>query len=442
MVNILIILITVLFFYRRTVYYGYIIDDAQVATQDNERKGHWFKDFWLQVKGGSYFQPRTEHTITLLFHTLNSILIYLAFGSNQVSFLAAMLFGLNPVNTQASVWLSGKVYSIATTCILLGLWLKPLFPLFYFAGYFFSLNVVLFPLLFLFMKPIFYVPLTLVLIYAFRKRVVYEPKRRYEQSTDHMTELSPRKLIISLKTFGYYFRIGLFPTRIGMCHTYLHVFGLSKKESEQWYTLDRYFWLGVGLVITNLIGVFRGWDIFGLIWFSVLIAQWCNLMVLNHPICERYLYMANVGLMFILAKTLLLLPFGSYFAVALVVYYATKLWNYLPTYKNNLEFFKSNAENFPDIAVPFNQYGLEQIRFGQAGGALDSFLLGLRRRPYDFRLNYNTANLLMGMRRFSEATPYVKRAELALDPKNNYDMWRKQVDLMKNMLRTSGVMLD
>jgi len=441
-VKLLIIFISTLFFYRRTVYYGYIIDDIQVCTQDNERKPSKLRNFWLQVKGGCYFQPRVEHTITLMFHVINSCLIYLAFGRTDVAFLGAMLFGLNPVNNQASVWLSGKVYSIATTFVLLGVWLKPLFPVLYFTGYFFSLNVVLVPLLFIWLKPWFYAPFTILLILWFRKRVVYEPKRRYEQSTDHMTEVSLRKLMISLKTYAYYFRIGIFPTRIGMCHTYLHVFGLSKKESERWYKPDRYFWLGIALVGFILTGLFMRWDIFGLIWFTLLIAQWCNFMVLNHPICERYIYLANVGLMLMLAKVLLMIPFGSYFAVALLVYYATRLWGFLPTYKNNKEYFKSNSENFPEIAVPYNQYGLELIRFGKAETALDVFLEGLQYRPNDFRINYNIANLLLGMRRFQESVPFVRKAELALDPKNNYETWRNQVNLLKLQLSTAGLNID
>jgi tetratricopeptide (TPR) repeat protein len=321
----------------------------------------------------------------------------------------------------------------------LGIWLKVLFPTLYFISYFFSLNVILVPLLFIWLKPWFYAPLFIALILIFRKRVVNEPKRRYEQSTDYMRDISFRKLIISLKTFAYYFRIGIFPTRLGMCHTYLHVFGLSKKESEMWYKLDRYFWGGVVLFTTLVVGLINKWDIFGLIWFTLLIAQWCNFMVLNHPICERYIYLANVGLMLMLAKVLTMIPFGSYLAVALLVYYVTRLWQFLPAYKTNKDYFKSNAENFPDIAIPFNQWGLELIRFGQPGSALDGFLMGLQRRPNDFRINYNIANLLIAMGRLQESVPFVNMAQLALDPKNNYDMWRSQVDILKSQLKTNGV---
>ena len=124
--------------YRRASYYGYVIDDVEVAT--HEKTGRYWRDLWYQIRGHAYFNATREHDITTLFHTLNSCLVYLALGQNNISFIAAMLFAVNPSNNQASVWLSGKVYSVATSLILLGVWVKPLFPLFYLASFYFSLN--------------------------------------------------------------------------------------------------------------------------------------------------------------------------------------------------------------------------------------------------------------------------------------------------------------
>jgi len=434
MVRILCIIISALFFYRRTVKYGYIIDDFQVAT--HKRRNKLF-DFWGQIRGHAYFQPRVEHTITLLFHTLNSVLIYLALGANDVSFMAGMLFAVNPVNNQTSVWLSGKVYSVAVTMVLLGILFKPLYPLLYlFAGFYFSLNVLLTPLLFLFINPVWFVAFIPVFLLIFKKRVVVEPKRRYEGGTSWMREVSLRKLIISIKTLGYYFRICLFPIKLAMCHQYLHVFGLSKKETEKWYTFDIYFWLGLGVLLTLATGLVLKWQVFGLFWFVVLMVQWCNFLVLNHPICERYAYMANVGLMYMVATVLMKVPYGTYIAVALWTYYATKLWHFLPAYKNNLEYFKSGMEQFDKVAINYNQYGLELVRFNRPGTALETFNDGLLCRPNDFRLNYNTANLLCSMSRFQEAVCYINRAEAALDKNNSYDTWKKQVDSIKATIHT------
>ena len=438
MLRLLIILITTLFFYRRTIHYGYIIDDIEVAT--HEKTGIWWKDFWYQIRGHGYFNRVTEHTITLLIHTINCMLIYKAFGSNDVSFLAAMLFAVNPVNNQASVWLSGKVYALAATFILLGWWIKPLFPLFYFTSFYFSLNGVLTPLLFLFTPQIYFAVLPIILGFFFKNKVIGEPKRRYKQGSIYMRELSPRKLIISIKTLGYYFRLCLFPFKLGMCHKYLHEYGLTKQETEKWYSFDKYFWLGLGVILTAGIGLLNRWEVFGLIWFIVLTAQWCNFLVLNHPVCERYVYLSNIGLMIMLAKALMTIPYGMYLAVAIWTFYVTKLWFFLPSYKTNYAYFRSNKQEFEDVAIAYNQEGLEAIRFGQPSTALDIFMQGLFYRPYDFRLNYNSANLMIGMGKFEQAKFFLHRAHQSLDKGlDNYDVWMGGINQMKDHIRKQGI---
>ncbi len=434
----LIILITTLFFYRRTVHYGYVIDDIQVAT--HPRTGKFWKDLWYQIRGHAYFDARREHTMTLLIHTINCMLVYKAFGSNNVSFLAAMLWAVNPVNNQASVWLSGKVYSIATTFILLGWWIKPLFPILYFPAFYFSLNGVLTPLLFLFVSPHIFVGLLPILMFKFKKRLVQEPERRYKQGSPLMRELRPRKLIICLKTLGYYFRLCLFPFKLGMCHKYLHEYGLTKHETEKMYNLDKYFWIGISILILLGVGLYNRWEMLGLLWFVLLTAQWCNLLVLNHPICERYVYLSGIGLMLMLAKVLLAVPFGLYVAVAIFTFYASKLWFFLPAYKTNYAYFHSNRNEFEDVAIAYNQVGLEAIRFGQPNIAFDTFMQGLFYRPYDFRLNYNSANLMISMGRYDQAKFFIHRSEQTLDKGvDNYNIWIDGINKMKEFVRGKGV---
>jgi len=436
LIRVLFIIFTTVFMYRKTLSYGYLIDDLEVST--HPKTGIWWKDLWGQIRGHAYFNPTREHGITLSFHVLNSVLIYFVFGQTDVAFLAAVLFSLHPSNTQASVWLSGKVYSIATTCILLGLVFKPLIFLFYPIAVYWSLNAVLLPLLLPLMGPWYYSFAILGLL-LHKKRIIKEPKRRYTTIPPLMREASPRKLIISLRTMGYYLCLSLFPRKVTMCHSYLHVFGLSKKETIQWYRPDRYFFIALLVLAFAVTGLVLGWKVTGLVWFCLLMMQWCNFIVLSHPITERYLYLANVGMMYFIAQTLLSVPMGEYLAVGLVVYYATKLHEILPNYETNMKYFKGNMEQYNNVAIAYNQYGLELVQRGKAGTAMDVFLKGLQFRQHDFRLNYNTANVLLGMRRFNEALPFIYRAEENLDPKNNYEVWKQNIENMKNQIRTSGV---
>ena len=45
-------------------------------------------------------------------------MIYLALGKNNLSFLTAILFSINPVNIQGSVWISGRNYVISSILTL------------------------------------------------------------------------------------------------------------------------------------------------------------------------------------------------------------------------------------------------------------------------------------------------------------------------------------
>jgi hypothetical protein len=76
-----------------------------------------------------------------------------------------------------------------------------------------------------------------------------------------------------------------------------------------------------------------------------------------------------------------------------------------------IDYWKSNTENFPDVAMGWNQFGLGQLQFGNTGSALDSWIRGVQERPHDFRLNYNTANLLLGCGQAEQAVRQRAEAE-------------------------------
>ena len=63
-------------------------------------------------------------------------------------------------------------------------------------------------------------------------------------------------------------------------------------------------------------------------------------------------------------------------------------------------------------------------------------------RPHDFRLNFNSANLLMAMGRLTESVQFVRRAEALLDPNNCYEHWKNEIDNKKAALRTHGIQID
>lgn len=436
-IHLSIITITILLMYRRTLKYGYIIDDLEVARPPDQTTKNVFRRVWEHLIGCKYTNNVLAHTITTLLHYANCILIYFAFGRNNVSFLTALLFGLNPVTNASAIWLSGKPYSISTMLLLFGLVFIPVLPFVYGFCVWWAPNSLLFPLIFIMKKPHWYlVLLPIIAIFASGQfRRVY--KTRIAGGTNEMVQLHPKKLILVFKTLGYYFRHIIFPIRLGMCHNYLHSFGLSEKETAVWYKIDKYFWIGVALFLAGIYALFHTTNpvAYGFLWFLFLTIQWCNFIMVNHPITERYIYLSSIGLMFVLANLIIGTPIMWMF----LTFYAVRLFYFMPAYEDVKAFWKSNTENFPTVAMGYNQYGLGALQHGQVGSAIDIWLRGVSYRLNDFRINYNLANVMMATGNTIQAVQFLRVAESNLDKKNNYDFWMTEIAKIKEELKKRGI---
>jgi tetratricopeptide (TPR) repeat protein len=250
-----------------------------------------------------------------------------------------------------------------------------------------------------------------------------------------MKQISKDKPLIVLKTLGYYFRNMIFPSKVGMFHKYLHNYGLTDEETKEWHNFDVYALIGLILMVFFLfMGNYVNHASKGLFWWLLFMAQWSNFMVINHPITERYSYLANVGLMYCLANVLMAFPspYCYILSTIFIVYYATKLWDYMPAYRNNFYYMKANIDNFPDHPLAHNQYGLELAGLQRIGSAIEIWQEGLKLRPHDFRLNYNLANVLATIGDVNNAMKFLPVARESLDKdQSNYDTWVKNMDTIQ-----------
>jgi hypothetical protein len=414
--------------YARTINYQYIIDDHEhVKTEKTENKRRMV---WEHFYGIKITNLKLAHLFSILVHCVVSCFVYLVFGKNNTSFIAALLFALNPVNNQCSVWLSGRVYATATMFILFGYAFIPLMPVMYALSNWWSISALFTPLMFLKLQPHwmgFILPFMLLLILKKSKNTLAAGKMRYKTATPVMSEISWRKVDIALKTIGYYAYICLFPFKLGMCHEYLHSFGLSKAETEKWYGKDKFFYLGVLVCLLAL-------KFTSLFWFVLYTLQWSNFFVLSHPVSERYIYLSNIGLMYFLAGAIIGTPLVAVF----LTFYAVRLYYFLPAYSDIKNYWKSNTENFPKVAMGYNQYGLGLLQYGNNGTALDTWIRGIQERPHDFRLNYNISNILVGSNMIAQAIPFLKTAEANIDYNNGGEFWKGQIEKLKTVVKEKG----
>ena len=299
---ILIIIAVNLLCYWRTLKYSYVSDDVLIRAS-SKPTGKFLPDLWSEFRGLCYFNPKREHLISMVIHTINCCLVYLAFGADKVSFWASILWAINPANSQCAIWLSGKPYAMSVMIILLGVWIKPFIPLYFFI-YYWGINAIMFPLVFVNMHP-HYVVLLFPLYFIIRKKIITDIKTvKGDASTPRMRNITPEKFVLGVKTFSYYFITALFPIRLGMYHEFGYVFGLTKEDSDSVTKLDAHFWLGLILCILFTWLMIINWNNgigLGLWWWTVFISMWCNIIVIQQFLAERYLYAANIGLMYALS---------------------------------------------------------------------------------------------------------------------------------------------
>jgi hypothetical protein len=429
---ILIICVNLLFLWKTRNYY-YVSDDIPVADRKEPLPKNFWHGIWIQFKGHRYFHevqetpqkwdwysnPKTAHCITMSVHIINCILIYLAFGHNDISLFASLLFAINPVNMQGgSIWVSGKPYSSATACTLLMYCLPWVAPAFYYATTLFSANALLSPVPFLLTKHWYWAILPLV-AYGVLRKVVMKKWKLDRATNTEMTAIAWRKLIVVFKTYGYYMRICLMPYHLGLYHPFAWGIGVNKEHNKRAYTIDKDFYIGLALALLTLILIIKNSHNllgFGLLWFVINIAMWCNLVTIQQQIAERYVYLSNVGLMLALAYVLRTLrlenfPYAYAFMPIVLTYYATRFWSFREAYANDYWMIEYNVAEMKDCHYAWVARGIKKFYFGDFDGALRDFGEARIHCPHDFKQNYNMAVMFLLMGDVIRAEEHLKYAE-------------------------------
>ncbi len=297
--KIIIIICVNFILFAKTLRFGYVSDDCPTAKIENrppfKNKIHkWF--LWLI--GSWKFNSQYEHLVTLILHAIVGVFIYTAFGSNNVSFWTALLFCCNPATNQGSIWISGRGYVLPPLLLLISLSCGFLAPLTLWASGYFNLGFIV-PLGLVGSKLAYLLALMpfiwLFWFKKFKKDVLF--KANFEQ-VDEDKKFHFGKIILVIKTIGFYFTLGLIPFRITFYHSYLQAVAGSGKRKG--YTMkDKFFWIGLGIIIFWVVYSLHKWDMlsYGLWWFFIMIAPFSNFKRLHQEISCRYLYCPLIGLM-------------------------------------------------------------------------------------------------------------------------------------------------
>ena len=410
MATVIIILFNFIF-YARTLFYKVVIDD-----RCRYLRGGYKTTLWRVLKNWKYsgycdINLFIDHLCTLTLHSIACVMIYICLGQNTHSFLTAILFSVLPANTQVSIWLNGKRYA-ANTILILAMWyLKPWGYVFWGFTPLWNVNAVMAPLLFL-RTEYWWLSLTLPLFVLIGWATVVERVRdRYKSMPKgEITRIRPRKLVLFVKVFSYYFLHSLFPRRMCFYHIMLCSFGHTDEDNDYWYAYDFSFWWRTVFTLAVFGTTIYFWHTplgFGLFWYIIFIAQYCHVpMSITQAISERASYLANVGMMYAVASVL---PPSLY--LPLLTYYSTLTWRYMPAFYDINEFYRYALHEFPQHFRARSHRIRMQMKTFQWFNAIRDCSIGLHYRKNDCRMNIQMAQCLMAIGMYDATENYLKKAE-------------------------------
>ena len=407
--NIIILLTVTYLLYCRVFKYGYVSDDLLSEGRRTAKPSKVALDerVWKSSTSG---KPKLDHAISMLVHAGGSIMIYIALGMNQISFAAALLFCANPINNQGAVWISGRHYA---WCALMLMAAKALgwfgFPMMILAtvhptalfaplGYIGSDQWYL----------ICFLPLIWLFHYKSFKREVNT--RRGNETVDFDKKFSWAKIIIAIKIYGWYFAICCIPWSLTWYHNFMQSGAGAGNElmAKRSRKMDTPFWIGIVLIAFLIYSAIWNWTpvAWGLLWYSCAIAPYLNLFRMQQEIAERYVYNANIGVMFMLACL-----FPPILVALLLGFYIARLWSYLPAYTDDYWLIERGINEDTGAWYCWFVRGHKRWQQQAVREALNCWVMARMLSPHEFKILYNIAVVLKYLKQDAESLKMMNEAK-------------------------------
>lgn len=422
-----VIILVNLLLYFKTLRFKFVSDDFAVNKNPPAFKNRWHKR-WLQFIGAAKLHAYSfhlvrhenkwklvgvkteeqEHLLALLLHIVICLMIYLAFGASWGSFAAALLYSVNPINNQGTIWPGGRGYALPVISILTAIYLPIAAPLALAFCSWFTVGFLA-PLALIGSEKwwlLAWMPLVWFL-HAKKFKTAVVSKASAESFTEDRV-FHPRKLILGVKTFGFYLTLCLVPFRITFYHNFLQ--SCAGSLAYKAYTLCRYFWIGViGLVGVALYAV-HDWNTlsWALVAFVITIGPFCNIVRANQEIAERFAALPNVFLMFALAHVLA--PYPVVLA-AVLAFYATRTYYTLIMYKDEYFITELAVIEDPHAWWAWHCRAMKRWDTQSYKEALILWVMARLISPREFKILMNIAACLRLLNNNKEADAFLKMAE-------------------------------
>lgn len=422
------IIIVNLALYFRTLRFKFISDDFTIWRNPPVARNWWHKR-WLEVTGQRKIYSKSirfelvnkklflvilrneemEHFFTLLVHIAIAISIYFAFGASQVSFIAALLYSTNPVNNQATIWPSGRGYALPILSLMLAVAIPLLsLPLLWFCTWY---TIGFHGVLGLIGTPAWYL-LALVPIFWWRHGKKFTKAIKLKSSMESFSEgkkLDFGKVVVPIKTLGFYLTLCLVPFRITFYHNFLQ--SLDGSHAKRWKSMnDRYFWIGLFAILGVIIYSILEWGPIAqsLIAFFVTVIPFCNIWRANQEIAERFVALPNVFLMYSLAQIIYTYPI---LCTVFLVFYTTRTFYTLIMYQDEYYITELAIIEDPHAWWAWHCRAMKRWDTQSYKEALILWVMAKLISPREFKILMNIATCLRLLKSDTEADEYLELAE-------------------------------
>lgn len=405
-----IIIITVMAVYWRTFKLGLICDDVYWKSRNCKNKGFLIYPFLMQIKqrlysGGTFAYVKDDkcewsvyydHVFQTILHLIVCVGIYFTFGTNMVSFFAAMLYAVNPANHQTAIWINGRRYAlniiIMLAMISLGVYGIILYPL----TVFLNVNTFFVPLVYGWFG-VLAIPAFLLIGW---KEIIGKIKSRHARMSvlsDHRRYIMPYHLIVVLKLYGMYFFKMIFPGRVMFSYPHFHYWGITLDGRKQAWSFNKHFYIGLLALALTVCGLFyfKGQMFWFFLVMCLSVLQWSGIIPVTQVFTDRYISLANVFMMFFISYLLLNSSLGILLLLGLFFSYLTNLNTVFRLYENLDSFYEYHMFYDKGNVMASEYWGAEYLfQRKDPLGAWEIVKKGLVIHPKDMKLNMLAAQCM------------------------------------------------
>lgn len=359
------------------------------------------------IKVSEFTSIQIDHAFSVFLQIVICLLMYADFHS----LWAVLLFASSSITTHIAVWLNGRRYAINIILVLImvycinlhSYWTLLALPL-YCITPFFHMTA--------FFTPILYpwsIPVMLLIVACFWKRIydrvlsrinaIFECDRKY---------IKPRRIIVVIKTYGFYFFKMILPLQTRTCYGFLYMWGETPDGDKDAYAINWDFAKGLAaLLAISLLYIFSPSNIRPYVILAFLSTlQWCNIINATQVTADRYACMPLVFMSVILAHFL-----PIWLMIGMISVNVTCTSQCYRMYENVQGMFDYHFYHWPNITLVNKEYIAFCIKCGDYIKAYTLTKECLRYNPTDFSLLHAAAVCARVANERKQARAYVELAE-------------------------------